>query len=91
VTLFSRQGILLMEEQFRALAPIEVPTLATPALVAFTSSGAYYFIITCTITGQLPMLFLATQATLGIQLLQGATPAFTGGVVEECGLLPWSI
>ncbi|KAE9378538.1 hypothetical protein N431DRAFT_554693 [Stipitochalara longipes BDJ] len=75
-----------------SLAPMAVG-LASPSLVAFTSSGAYYYIITCTITGQFPKLFLARQVALGIELLMtpGLQNTLTGGVVETCGLLPWTI
>jgi hypothetical protein len=77
----------------RSLAPMDITGLASPALVAFTSSGAYYYIITCTITGQLPKLFLTSDISLGIEELvaPGVQDTLTGGVVEECGLLPWSI
>jgi hypothetical protein len=67
--------------------------LASPALVAFTSGGGYYFIITCTIVGQLPKLFLTSSISIGIEelMLPSLQNTLTGGVVKTCGLLPWSI
>jgi hypothetical protein len=75
-----------------SLAPIDVG-LASPALVAFTSSGAYYYTITCIITEQLPKLFLASNVTSGIEELMNPAlqDTLTGGSVEECGLLPRTI
>jgi hypothetical protein len=76
-----------------ALVPIKIASAAYPILVAFTSAGDMYYIVTCTIEEQLPKLFLVENISTGVAALTDPAQqdTLTGGVVDECGWLRWSI
>jgi hypothetical protein len=73
-----------------ALAPLNIG-FASPAFVAFTSDGKFYFVVACIIDEQLPKLFLVQDVTSGIATLMDPAmqSTITGGVVTQCRPVPW--
>jgi hypothetical protein len=76
-----------------ALAPLTIPAAPYPILIAFTSAGDFFYIVTCIIEDQLPKLFLVQNLSEGIAALMDPAQqsTVTGGVVDMCGWLRWSV
>jgi hypothetical protein len=73
------------------LTPVDIG-LASPVLLASTSAGDYYYVVTCLIDEQLPKLFLVSDPVAGLATLEDPAlqDTLTGGDVTQCGLLPLS-